>query len=73
MHIRFNDTVERQLGEIVTLPDGRKAEVVEDNYDIVACAVCLMYDTIGACPNCLPNERTDRKNIIYREIKEESR
>lgn len=65
--------MEHAIGEIVTLPDGRKAEVVEVNN----CHLCIFNDgeldcicrahNIGHCTNTF---RTDHKNIIYKEIKE---
>ena len=59
--------MEHKIGEIITFPDGRKAEVVEADRRI-GCTECVW---IGTCPTCLPRERSDGKNIIYKEIKEE--
>lgn len=60
--------MEHKIGEIVTLPDGRKAEVVEDNgkYRCHRCYFCR--SCYGR--TCYHKERTDHKNIIYKEIKE---
>ena len=62
--------MEHKLGEIVTLPDGRKAVVVESDG---SCHECVMTKR-GLCWNikCIAAERVliDHKNIIYKEIKE---
>lgn len=67
--------MEHKIGEIVTLPGGRKAEVVEGN-SCYGCYLherhlCTNYYAAGYILNCIPALRTDHKNIIYKEIKEE--
>lgn len=63
--------MEHRIGEIITLLDGRKAEVVEDK-ELVQCRVCIFGKTsICKGRNCLGVLRTDGKNIIYKEIKED--
>lgn len=62
---------EHEIGEIITLPDGRKAEVVEE-IELSSCLGCIYIDE--ACPAeycCWCGARTDQKNIIYKEVKEE--
>lgn len=62
--------MEHAIGSIVTLPDGRKAKVVEGE----KCKDCFLHDLlVGDCHmmECRPNHRKDNKNIIYKEIKEE--
>lgn len=72
--------MEHKIGEIVTLPDGRKAEVVEWDGHTKRCDNCIFYKMWKApyreeCLNpdiyvkCCACERTDGKNIIYKEIK----
>lgn len=60
--------MEHKIGKIVTLPDGRKAKVVEGKCEDELCALWDKIECIDKC--CYPNDRTDRKHIIYREIKE---
>lgn len=65
--------MEHAIGEIVTLPDGRKAEVMEGG-QCVSC--CLFGDLCNYMKwdkslECSYRSRTDHKNIIYKEIKEE--
>lgn len=64
--------MEHAIGEIVTLPDGRKAKVVEDK-KLEQCRACI-FGNIDRCTGrtCLGIFRTDHKNIIYKEIKEEA-
>ena len=65
--------MEHAIESIITLPDGRKAEVVEDNNDVfVPCAGCA-FDVYFNCQGlaCIDDKRTDHKNIIYKEIKED--
>lgn len=61
--------MEHAIGEIVTLPDGRKAEVVEGQLDCSGCVFLL--GTAEECfeYECLRKYRTDHKNIIYKEVK----
>lgn len=62
--------MEHRIGTVVTLPDGRKAEVVKQDG---SCEGCILAKDAHLCANspCLPEERNDHKNIIYKEIKEE--
>lgn len=64
--------MEHKIGEIITLSDGKKAEVVEG-----LCENCVyhkigyeFYCDIPRQYECMANYRTDHKNIIYKEIKE---
>lgn len=66
---------EHKIGEVVTLPDGRKAEVVEVKKDW--CTGCLFNEadeeldcSVFVGLSCTPIHRKDHKNIIYKEIKE---
>lgn len=66
-------TIEHAIGEIVTLPDGRKAEVVRGKCSYKKCMfrakrLCTIIDDIGFA-NCAAHARTDHKNVIYKEIK----
>lgn len=63
-------TMEHKIGEIVTLPDGRKAEVVEDAI-CVACVECFLFNRDCWDFECRAPKRTDHKYIIYKEIKED--
>lgn len=63
--------MEHRIGEIVTLPDGRKAKVVEG-----LCPECCFhmrgFEVFCYAPRewkCMKVDRTDHKNIIYKEIK----
>lgn len=61
--------MEHKIGEIVTLPDGRKAEVVESPCN---CKDCIFKDErMDVCRKyeCIRNHRTDHKDIIYMEVK----
>lgn len=70
-------TMEHAIGTILILPEGVKVEVVrlkevEGQHPCVGC----YYDRDEYClePNhgcCRKNERTDRENIIYKEITED--
>lgn len=69
--------MEHKIGEIVTLPDGRKAEVVESK-TCEECAVrikgmiaCIKWTERGKIGACSSVRRSDHKNIIYKEIKED--
>lgn len=69
--------MEHKIGEIVTLPDGRKAEVVESK-TCEECAVgmkgiiaCIKWTERGKIGACYSARRSDRKKIIYKEIKED--
>ena len=66
--------MENKIGEIVTLPDGRKVEVV----DVTGCNGCIYeHESVRICDelekalgSCAGKYRTDHKNIIYKEIKQ---
>lgn len=71
--------MEHAIGSIITLPDGRKAEVVEFNHPW--CGECVYHVTPRGCLNPICSEtnptaacgalsRTDHKNIIYKEVKD---
>ena len=67
--------MEHRIGTIVTLPDGRRAEVVEGK-TCEGCAVrmkgiiaCIKWTERGIIGTCYSARRTDHKNIIYKEIK----
>lgn len=65
-----SDDMEHKIGEIVTLLDGRKVEVVEIPKDMPNCRGCIFcFDECFITPRCEPWSRTDKKNIIYKEIK----
>lgn len=57
--------MEHRIGEVVTLPDGRKVEVVEG----FGCKKCVFAKCICNDRFCSPTYRTDGKNIIYKEVK----
>lgn len=62
--------MEHAIGSIVNLPDGRKAEVVESP---CFCSGCVFLPvTAEECfeYECLRKYRSDHKNIIYKEIKD---
>lgn len=64
--------MEYKIGEIVILPNGRKAEVVEALGD--SCKGCIgqrMKNCLLTLGYCACWTRTDNKHIIYKEIKEE--
>lgn len=64
--------MEHKIGEIITLTDGRKAEVVDSKN----CHFCIFNGgeldnicyarNVGSCTNIF---RTDHKNVIYKEVK----
>lgn len=67
--------MENKIGEIITLPDGRKAEVEESTFGCIGCCIfrpgsydCIYWVRRGELGKCCL--RTDHKNIIYKEIKE---
>lgn len=71
--IKISD-MEHKIGEIVTMPDGRKAEVVERGYSCELCIfnikrLCYIRTVFEKC-NCAALIRTNHKNVIYKEIKE---
>lgn len=68
--------MEHKIETIVTLPSGRKAEVVEGFCQ--DCAVgksgiiaCIKWRERGLIGECLEERRTDHKDVIYKEIKED--
>lgn len=67
--------MEHKIGEIVTLPDGIKAKAVEQEGGCKGCVFapsgCLQRYGRWLIGRCTPYHRTDRKNIIYKEIKED--
>ena len=71
--------MEHAIGEIVTLPDGRKAEVVESTKSkrYSTCHKCVWFTSYPICPavtlgwKCSKLDRTDHKNIIYKEVTDE--
>lgn len=64
--------MEHKIGEIITLPDGRKAQVVENDS---SCAECMFNYPDRYClviaGSCIGMLRKDGIDIIYKEIKEE--
>lgn len=65
--------MEHTIGEIITLPDGRKAKVVMGIY----CDECIFHAPRGcerekyfSLAFCSKRYRTDNAEIIYKEIKE---
>lgn len=69
--------MEHKIGEVVTLPDGRRAKVVEGK-TCAGCAVrmegmiaCIKWAERGKIGTCYSTGRTDHKDIVYREIKED--
>lgn len=64
-----SDDIEHKIGEIVTLLDGRKAEVVEVPLGDINCQGCIFcFDECFITPRCGWWQRTDKKNIIYKEV-----
>lgn len=64
--------MEHKIGEVITLPYGRKVEVVEGD----GCKDCVFSDLLcgsfeGIVGSCGDNNRSDHKNIIFKEIKKE--
>lgn len=68
--------MEYEIGRVITLPDGRKVKVVEvfngkcDGCLFKGCNYCHKRDYCISSP-CSDELRTDKKNIIYKEIKED--
>ena len=75
----MNNMIEHAIGSNITLPDGRKVDVVEDNKPSIllncACWACAFgkegnrkycTDIAGECSG---KTRTDRTDIIYKEVK----
>lgn len=72
--------MEHKIGEIVTLPDGRKAEVVARDTISERCYGCMFWSVFFGCQRykdkliyvrCSAKVRTDHKSVIYKEIKED--
>lgn len=63
--------MEHAIGTRITLADGRVVEVVEGK----GCQGCIAnpfsYDTLCLIKKCHSRNRTDHKNIIYKEVKED--
>ena len=59
--------MEHAIGSIITLPDGRKAEVVEGKCEDETCVLWDKIECVDKC--CYPDERADHKYIIYKEVK----
>ena len=67
--------IEHKIGEIITLDDGREVKVVE--VDNSSCRGCVFggtdcNDANYALGVCFWKDRTDRTNIIYKEIKKKN-
>lgn len=67
--------MEHKIGEIVTLSDGRKAEVAEGHcryctFNKGWTITCIIWRVKGFIGECFAEYRSDKKNIIYKEIKE---
>ncbi|MCQ2219837.1 MAG: hypothetical protein MJZ12_00505 [Prevotella sp.] len=68
--------MEHKIGEIVTMPDGRKARVTQAPTHHLLCSACICWEdylTNCRCPvdfRCHKNEREDHTTIYYEEIKE---
>lgn len=66
--------MEHAIGTRITLEDGRIAEVVEDAGEVCDNCIFNVFDSClpqGIGGYCTEEYRTDHKNIIYKEIKEE--
>lgn len=59
--------MEHAIGTRITLPDGRQAEVVEK---VWRCEGCIFKNEVCFNLLCFAEDRTDQKNIIYKEIKD---
>ena len=64
------------IGKVINLPDGRKVEVVENKEELCLGCIWDEVDCFGVLYRgirglCSKRNRTDHKNIIYKEIKEE--
>lgn len=61
--------MEHKIGEVIKLPDGGKAEVVECDW-ASTCADCFLYlsEICDIC-SCRASQRSDHKDIIYKEVK----
>lgn len=65
--------MEHKIGEVITLPDSRKAEVVEaPEWPARGCRCyeCIFGENLEECKTykCSRYDREDSKNIIYKEI-----
>ena len=64
--------MEHKIGEIITLPDGRKAMVKAAKSHLLQCSDCVFwFENICMAFKCHKNEREDDTTIYYQEIKEE--
>lgn len=59
--------MEHAIGEIITLPNGRKAKTIEGK----SCKKCIFAKYMCNDKGCSSAYRADGKDIIYKEIKEE--
>lgn len=63
--------IEHKIGEIITLPDGTKAEVKAAKSHLFQCSDCvLLGNSICYDLDCDETERDDHTTIHYKEIKE---
>lgn len=69
--------MEHKIGEVITLPDGRKARVKAAKSHLLQCSDCGMWEYFldtqrDVCHmyKCHKNEREDHTTIYYEEIKE---
>lgn len=64
--------MEYAIGTRITLEDGRVIGVVEAPNKLYRCDSCIFEGTFECCESykCSEYDRTDHKNIIYKEIKE---
>lgn len=64
--------MEHKIGTHITMPDGRKAEVVESGEGCGGCiANPFSYNPLCSMKKCHSRNRTDHKNVIYKEIEED--
>lgn len=63
--------MEDEIGKIITLADGTKA-IVEEADQMLPCSWCALWLT-SDCEGriCDRIARSDRKNILYRELEED--
>lgn len=66
------DNMEHKIGEIITLPDGRKAEVTATGSRLLKCSECVFWMEPPCIEfACYKEERSDKTAIYYKEIKED--
>lgn len=63
--------MEHAIGTRITLEDGRVIEVVEAPNRLYRCDSCIFDGCFESCDSdkCSEYDRTDHKNIIYKEVK----